>query len=250
MNDPLLAYLEALPLPDPSPRLESTEAGEPIEFSTEPEVVAVAAQLAEFSAAVAPAQRAVVADCLLLAQLAADKATAMSTDLPAWYEAYGRVLKQLGWLQTTMEFKETVVTDQDAGVHRAIIPVLTALLGPAAAAASMVVTVLEGLQQMNAESPWITLFDRSSSHASGAKFQLGFVDADAAMVTVRLVAVAIDAERKLTQVLFFKFASEKAKLAVAQTELGIGIARLQGIAAAVADKVAPHLVDNIGKIDI
>jgi hypothetical protein len=250
MKDPLLSYLEALPLPDPRPQLESLEAAAPLEFSTEAEVVAVAAQLAEFSAAVAPAQRAVVADCLLLAQLAADKATAMSADLPAWYEAYGRVLKQLGWLQTTMEFKETTVTDEDAGVHQAIIPVLTALLGPAAAATSMVVTVLEGLQQMNAQSPWITLFDRSSSHASGAKFQLGFVDADDTMVSVRLVALAINAERRLTQVLFFKFASEKAKLSVAQTELGVGVERLQGIASAVAAKVAPHLVDNIGKIEI
>jgi hypothetical protein len=52
---------------------------------------------------------------------------------------------------------------------------------------------------MNADSPWITLFDRSSSHASGAKFQLGFVDADDAMVTVRLVALAINAERRITQ---------------------------------------------------
>jgi hypothetical protein len=250
MQDPLLAYLEALPLPDPSPQLESVDAAAPIEFSTEAEVVAVAAQLAEFSAAVAPAQRAVVADCLLLAQLAADKATAMRADLPAWYDAYSGVLKQLGWLQTTMEFKETHVSDQDADVHQAIIPVLTAMLGPAAAAASMVVTVLKGLQQMNAESPWITLFDRSSSHASGAKFQLGFVDADDAMVSVRLVALAVNAERRVTQVLFFKFARDRARLAVAETELGVAIARLQGIAPTVAAKVAPHLVDNIGRIEI
>ena len=250
MNDPLLAYLEALPLPDPSPQLESAEAAAPLEFGTEPEVVAVAAQLAEFSAAVAPAQRAVVADCLLLAQLAADKATAMSANLPAWYEAYGGVLKQLGWLQTTMEFKETAVSDEDADVHQAIIPVLTAMLGPVGAAASMVVTVLKGLQQMNAESPWITLFDRSSSHASGAKFQLGFVDADSAMVTVRLLALAVNAERRVTQVLFFKFARNQARLAVAETELGVGVERLKGIAPAVAAKIAPHLVDNIGRIEI
>jgi hypothetical protein len=250
MSDALLAYIGSLPLPDPMPQLESAQSLQPPGFGSGPELVAVAAQLAEFSAAVAPAQRAVVADCLLLAQLAADKATSMNDDLPAWYDAYARVLRQLGWLQTTLEFKETTVTDQDAGVHRAIIPVLTAMLGPAAAAASMVVTVLDGLQQMDADSPWITLFDRSSSHARGAKFQLGFVDADESMVTVRLVALALDARRRLTQVLFFKFADEQARLSVSQGELGVGIERLQGIAAAVAAKVAPHLVDHIGRIEI
>jgi hypothetical protein len=174
----------------------------------------------------------------------------MVADLPAWYEAYSRVLKQLGWLQTTMEFKETKVENDAADVHQALVPVLTALLGPAAAAASLVVTVLEGLQQMNADSPWITLFDRASSHVSGAKFQLGFVDASEGMVTVRLVALALNAERRLTQVLFFKFAQDRARLSLAETQLGATADRLRSIAPLVADKVAPHIAENIGKIEL
>lgn len=160
------------------------------------------------------------------------------------------MLKQLGWLQTAMEFKETTAQSDNADVHEALVPVLTALLGPAAAAASLVVTVLEGLQQMKADSPWITLFDRSSLHASGAKFQLGFVDASEGMVTVRLVALALNAERRLTQVLFFKFAKDRARLTLAETQLGASAERLRSIASLVADKVAPHMAENIGKIDI
>jgi hypothetical protein len=70
------------------------------------------------------------------------------------------------------------------------------------------------------------------------------------MVTVRLLALAVNAERRVTQVLFFKFARNQARLAVAETELGVGVERLKGIAPAVAAKVAPHLVDNIGRIEI
>jgi len=243
-------YVESLELPDEpaGARLEST----PVEFGSAQEVATVGAQLAEFSEAVPAAQRAVVADCLLLAQLAADKATAMNDDLQAWYDQYLKVLKALGWLQTSMDFKATEVSDDNAGVHQAILPVLTAMLGPVAASASMVVAVLKGLQEMNKDDPWITLFDRSSSHARGAKFQLGFVDADPTgdTVKVQLMALAIDAQRRVTQVLFFKLAQESAKLAVAQGELSVGAERLNGIRQAVADKVAPFVVDNIGKIDI
>jgi hypothetical protein len=174
----------------------------------------------------------------------------MVADLPAWYQVYGRVLKDLGWLQNGLEFKEAKVENDDADVHQALVPVLTALLGPAVAAASLVVTVLEGLQQMNADSPWITLFERSSSHASGAKFQLGFVDAQDGMVTVQLVAVALNAERRVTQVLFFKFAKDRARLSTAQTRLGATAGRLGEIAPLVATKVAAHLADNISKIEI
>ena len=151
-----------------------------------------------------------------------------------------------------MDFKATEVDDQDAGVHTAILPVLTALLGPAAAATSMVVSVLKGLQEMDQGNPWITIFDRASSHASGAKFQLGFVDADSdgGMVTVQLVALAIDAQRRITQVLFFRFSSDHAKLAVAKSNLSVGADRLQALRQVVADRVAPFIVENIGKIEL
>jgi hypothetical protein len=244
------SYVHSLELPEPPPQLEAAESA--IAFDTEPEVVAVGAQLAEFSKQVSPAQRATVADCLLLAQLAANKASVMNADLMAWYGKYLEVLQNIGWVSEQMEFKESVVEDLNADVHKAIIPVLTSMLGPAAAAASMVVGVLKGLQAMDQDNPWITLFDRSSTHVSGAKFQLGFVDADKAggSVTIQLMALAIDAKKRITQVLFFKFSKEKAKLSVAQGTLGIGPERLQGISKAVGEKVAPFLIDNIGKIDL
>ena len=247
-----IAYVQGLDLPD-TPQLEAlTEAAETIKFTDGQEAVAVGAQLAEFSTAVPAAQRAVVADCLLLAQLAANKATSMNDDLKAWYDQYLGVLQKLGWLQTSMDFKATEVDDLDAGVHQAILPVLTALLGPAVTAASMVIDVLKGLEEMDKDNPWITLFDRASSHASGAKFQMGFVDADSggATVSVQLVALAIDAKRRITQVLFFRFSSDHAKLSVAKGELSVNADRLQALGPVVAERVAPFIAENVQKIDI
>lgn len=245
------AYVLALPLPDAGPQFESLESAP--DLGNQQDAVAVGAQLAEFSPSVSPAQRSAVADCLLLAQLAANKATAQDPDLLAWYRKYVEVLQSVGWNVDSMSLEDKEIGDTDLDVHQAIIPVLAELLGPAAAAASMVVSVLKGLQQMDKDSPWITLFDRASQHAAGAKFQLGFVDVpagDTPSVSIRLLVLAIDAKRSITQVLFFKFSDQQARLRTGQTQLGILDSRLDDIREAVASRVGPFLRDNIGKIEI
>jgi hypothetical protein len=245
-------FVLSLALPEPAPQLEGVEAA-PVTFSEEKEAVAVGTQVAEFSDQVTPAQRASVADCLLLAQLAANKATAQQPDLMAWYRKYVEVLQGVGWTVQSMSLEEKQVDDMDAGVHQAIIPVLAGMLGPAMAAASMVIGVLKGLQEMDKDNPWITVFDRASQHASGAKFQFGFVDADAGAnpaIRIKLLAVAIDAKRTITQVLFFKFSQHDATLKTSEGQLSIMGSRLDSIRSVLAERVQPFLAENISKLDI
>jgi hypothetical protein len=250
VTHPAEEYVLAVPLPDAGPQLESLQA--PISFGDGQEAVVVGAQLAEFSPRVPAAQRAALTDCLLLAQLAANKATAGKPDLMAWYRTYVEVLQGIGWTVQTMNLEERQLDNLDAGVHRAIVPVIAAMLGPVGAAASMVLGVLNGLQEMDKDNPWITVFDRASQHSSGAKFQFGFVDvgADSTTVSIKLLALAIDASRTITQVLFFKFSKQDAKLRTADGLLGIDGTRLDSIKDALAARVQPFLVDNISKIDI
>ncbi len=246
---PELNYVLGLDLPEEPPALESmTEA---VEFSNETQLVTVGAQIAEFNAQVNPAVRAAVSDCLLLAQLAANKATAADRDVMAWYRKYVEVLQGVGWTVQSMSFQRQDLSALNGGVHQAIIPVVTAMLGPAVAAVSMVVSVLKGLQEMDKDSPWITVFDRASQHASGAKFQLAFVDAESdGSPQIRLLALAIDAHRTITQVLFFKFSDQGSTLSSAEGSLGINAARLESIKAPVAARVQPFLNDYLSAIDI
>ncbi|MEO5882869.1 MAG: hypothetical protein ABIQ06_10685 [Caldimonas sp.] len=249
---PPVQYVQGLELPDPPPQYEALEAVA-VSFGSDREAAVVGAQIAEFSPQVTGEHKAMVADCLLLAQLAANKATAASPDLMAWYRSYVQVLQGIGWNVQSMDMEEKQVSDMDGGVHQAILPVLTAMLGPAAAGISMVVSVLKGLQEMDKDNPWITVFNRASQHASGAKLQFGFVDVnpqDPSAISVKLLALALDAKRTITQVLFFKVSKHDATLKKAEGQLGITAARLDGIRAAVAGKVQPFLLDSISKIDI
>ena len=188
-------FVQSVPLPAPTrgPRLEGVEA--PVQFGSDKEAVAVGAQVTEFTRRVTPTQRTAVADCLLLAQLAANKATAQNPDQMAWYRKYVEVLENIGWTVDSLSLEDKQIEHVDLDVHKAIIPVLAELLGPAVAAVSLVIGVLKGLQEMDRDKPWITVFERASQHASGAKFQFGFVDAtgdENPSVAIKVLAVAID----------------------------------------------------------
>jgi len=250
MTDHTLQFIEQVELPEAPPRLESLETLP--SFGTSQEAMVVGGHVAEFSANVSPAVRAQVSDCLLFAQLAADQTCKDNPDLMAWYARYVEVLKKTGWTAGGVELRDTSASDDGVDVHQALIPVLTAMLGPAAAATSMVLSVLKGLQEMNKDSPWITLFNRSSTHASGAKLQFGFVDAPEGgeEVVIRLLAVALDANKTVTQALFFRLTRHDARLRTGDTTLGMTRSRLQTIAPGIERRVEPFLLDNIVQIDI
>ena len=69
------------------------------------------------------------------------------------------------------------------------------------------------MSQMQADTPWITIFDNNSQHAQGAKFQMSYVDADAqGHPEINLVCVGIEADQTITQVLFFKVTDQSATI--------------------------------------
>lgn len=141
--------------------------------------------------------------------------------------------------------------EQGGDVHRAIIPVVTAALAPGVAATSIVLAVLSGLGDMDENAPWITMFDRSSTHAHGAKFQVGHVDADeAGNPQMTLVCFAIDAKRTITQVLFFKFKDQHTSVRQDVRRLGSTPAHLALTGDLIADRVRPFIIDFVRSIDI
>lgn len=244
-------YVSTLDLPTPRARRGGEAAAPKVAFTSDQEVVTVGAQLAEFSDKVPAELRPLIANSMLLAQLAADKSASQTENVMDWHMKYREVLGKVGWQVEDEEVKERVITDRDLSVHKAIIPVLTTLLGPAAAATSMVITVLNGLQEMDTGSPWITMFDQQSQHARGAKFQISYVDTDANQSpTIKLLSCTIDAERKITQVLFFKFSSHRAKMNDRSSTLSTNRDVLNAGKDAINTKVASFINDFVANIDI
>ena len=247
------AYVNSLELPPQPPKFESAEAGDgdAVEFNQSPQAVVIGAQMAEFTAKVGADARSAIADSLLIAQLAANKAADSANDVFAWYRKYIDVLQKLGWLVKDMEFKEQNVSDRNAGVHTAIIPVVTAMLAPGAGALPLVLSVLNGLKEMDSNSKWITVFDRASQHARGAKFQLSYVDADAdGNPKISAICFGLTAQRTVTQVLFFKFSEDSAALKSANGSLSMNAEQLVAARADIAARVRPFVADFIKNLDM
>jgi hypothetical protein len=171
--------------------------------------------------------------------------------MATWYGKYNDTLQNTGWNLAEAEFQNQTIQNKNANVHEEIIPIITAMLGPQVAAVSMVVNVLRGLQNMNKDSPWITLFDRSSEHASGAKFQVSYVDLDAGgNPRIKAMYFGVLAERSVTQVLFFKFAGQRAELRKASSTMSASVDLLNATKPKIASRVQEFIAEFVAKVEI
>jgi len=244
-------YVTALELPAPGASPKVAARTEEPAFTGDRQAVVVGAQLTEFTDQVPVDLRTAITNSTLLAHLAADKVAEMNSDIFAWYNKYVEVLVNVGWQVRDLDFRHQTELRQNLDMHKAIIPVITAALGPAASAASIVVEILEGMNRMHEDKPWITIFDRASQHASGAKFQMSYVDADdQGHPQINLVCLGIEAQQTITQVLFFKFTGQSATIKEAGTELGITLMWLDSAKQQIADRVRPFISDFVANIEI
>ncbi len=251
------AHLQAITL-DPPPRihLESTrdqEAPPPPSYKEDgAQTVAVGSQIAEFASSVPADLRPQITNSFLLAQLAANKDHGGQAGEPRkWYERYVEVLANIGWVIEGEDFSKQEVGGSAIEVHKAIMPVLTVALGPAVAAAAMVTAVLKGLQEMDKDTPWITLFDRESRRASANQFQVSYAEApEGKAPRVSLAAFELNAKRSVTQVLFFKFSGSEATLEHVSSKLSMNESIFRTVQPVVEDKVADYVTGYVTDIAI
>ena len=148
---------------------------------------------------------------------------------------------------------ETVreVSGSSLEIHKEIIPVVTLALGPAVAATTVVLAVLNGLADMDKDQPWITLFDRESQRASANQFQISYATVDEnGKPRISLVCFELDASRALTQVLFFKFSTSNAHLRHFGAELGINPSVFERAKGVVEERIAQYVDSYIADIRI
>jgi hypothetical protein len=144
----IASYIQSLDLP-PAPTRGAEAPEPPPDFTGAHQAVTVGSQMAEFSSAVPQSIRPAISNALLLGQLAADKATAGNPDPAAYFGAFNSVMKKIGWQVTSSGLTQQTISDQSAELHKAIIPIVSAIFGPGAAASSIIIAVLKGLQSMD-----------------------------------------------------------------------------------------------------
>jgi len=247
----IVTYIESLDLPAPRSRGPDELAAPPPAFTGDKQGIAIASQLTEFTGRVTEIIRPAVSNSLLLAQLAADEANPGAQDPKAWFATFNTVLGKVGWLPVGGVTTSQQISDRDAELYKAIIPVLAAALGPAAAAGSIIISALKGLQSMNEDSPWITLFQRKSQRAKVAQFGLNYIDGgNDGGAALKAIYFSLTATNMLTQVLFVKLSEANATVSSEEREAMLSAAAIAAAQDALQAKVGPHIAENIKNIDI
>lgn len=214
--------------------------------------VVVSNQLAGFSEDVPHDLRSAIANVMLLAELAADKKQGSGDiSLDTWMGHYVGTLNKLGWRSSGFGDTSRALTGTSVEVHKAIVPVLTAVLGGAAVGvASTILSVLDGLKEMHKNQPWFTLFDRRTQRARANQFQISQVSMEGGEPSITLFAFMLDAGSAITQVLFFRFSSDEATLSHAHQKVSINPVLLKDFEARVTAKLSTHLDGALADIDI
>lgn len=168
-----------------------------------PPAVVSGTTLIDFSQAPSPAIRAGVSEALLFASRVATTAMKAGDTEDDWLAAYTTNLGKLGFgisgtAITKSSFKKTGVE-----VHKAIIPFLTIAFG-GAAIGPIILAGLQNLQSINADQPWITLFDHQSRRFDATEMHFAAVSSTDVETTIRYAIARLHYEMTTTSVLFFK----------------------------------------------
>jgi hypothetical protein len=246
----IVSYIQRLDLPLARTRGPGEQQPPPPVFNSVDQALTIGSQMAEFSNKVPQSVRPAISNGLLLGQLAANKATAGNADPIAWFDAFNGVMKKIGWQVTANELNEETVSNKNAALHKAIIPIVTAIFGPGAAASSIILTVLNGLDSMDQDAPWITVFQQNSNKVKAANFGLSYVDGGDKGATLKTAYFTLQGAQSLTQVLFFKFKSSDATMKSGRCEMGLSEETIATSQDVLSQKVGPFIVDNIKNIDI
>ena len=219
--------------------------------STEAQSLVVGSGLIAAAQNVPQQTREDLVNCTLFAQLAASGAVTDPQRIGDWYAAYFKTLTAIGWAQSDTQFEEYDFKSKTAEAHKAIIKVLTVLLGPQAAALLVVQTVFEALQSMNENSSWITLFDRQSKTGKSARFQVATAQIDpGGLLQIALVGFELVVKASLTQVLFVKYASNSTTLKYAAGKATIYDAALRDQREALAARLAAYRSAYVAQIPL
>ena len=200
--------------------------------SAREQALVVGSDVVSFTIGVEADFRQAITDSSLFAQLVAVQKTGDNADPMQFFDAYFDTMLGLGWIVQQRDTAEIKLNNQGFEVHEAVIGVITSFLGPAAgpAAVAAVIAVLNGLHKMNADKPFITLFDKRSRHGKVGRFQFTYVRKDPEHgLLAEIMAFALNADEAVTQVLFFKLHKGSTTLRRSLASLSVDTAALSEI---------------------
>ena len=126
-----------------------------------------------------------------------------ANDEDSWLAAYQNALVDLGFRLQGSSILQSRFKKLDVDVHEAIIPFLTIAFG-GAAAAPVILALLENLGEMHKDKAWIKLFDHETRRFDVKEMHFGTAIPREHGTEIRYAVARLNIELGTTQVLFFR----------------------------------------------
>jgi len=248
-----IAFVESLSLGNTSGlATAATESlGDAVKTDGSEDAVVVGSQIVEFAEQLNTNVRQHVSNTFLLAKLTADLEVQNTNSKSNWYPKYYETLTRTGWTieaadGATRTFKET-----NLEVHKQIIPFLTLYFGPAISSASLILELLKNLDEMDADTPWITLFQRTTQQVTANQFMVSYIGANSDnQPTMKLAQFELVGKKDISQLLFFKLQETSISLSSLSKTFSANEALFEQLKDVVRDKVDEFTVDHVRAIDL
>ncbi len=209
----------------------------------------VGSNMLAFSGDIPPETRSAVSHTLLYAQEAA-KADPAALNPDLWVERHDMLLRALGWVSAGGATHFTSYEKSGVSVHKAVLPLLTAALGPAATAGALILTGLTQLQKIDEDKPWITLFDRESRRFEHSEYRFVTVEQQGGSILLRLAALRFTAVAERFQFIFFKKKDTEIEFTIATRTLAADPAILASSESLLREKLRARAAALINSIDL
>ena len=171
-----IAYIEgaAIDQPTEAPDLAGVP---PLNLDKLPAGVVSGTTLIDFSATSSQTIRASVSLAMLFASRVASKAMTKDDDEDDWLAAYTTNLSKMGFALAGSAIVSSRFKKTGLQVHKALIPFLTVAFG-GGAVGPIILAGLKNLQDMEKDSPWVTLFDRETRRFNARELHFAAVSSD------------------------------------------------------------------------
>lgn len=202
-----------------------------------------------FTVGVTEEVREAISDSALVAQLVANTSTSSQNDPIKWFEEYSGCLQKLGWTLQEGAWSDYTKKGSATEVHEQISAVLAAVLGPGAAALTIITATVAALKKMEPTSPWIRIFGRESQQGKIGRFQVGLVKKGKKDdVFVSLLACLVEAESSVTQTLVFKWRAAVVSFRANHSKVSINTASLKELAPEIRKRTRAYQRDYVSRV--
>jgi hypothetical protein len=193
-----------------------------------PDGVVSGTALIDFSATPNVVVRSSVSLAMLFASRVANAATSAETDPDSWLANYTSAIGQIGFTVAGTALVHSTFKKIGLQVHQAIIPFLTVAFG-GVTIGPIILAGLKNLQQQDAESPWIALFDRETRRFDAREMHFAAVSSDDTTTTVKYAIARLNVKSATTLILFFKLTQAEAQFESSTTTMNANNSLLAAI---------------------